>query len=132
MPTRRMSNRAINARSLHHRLERLESRAASSVAAPEIMVEFVEPNGEFGGRVCDSYRASDLFGRYVWYREHDEMQEAFKQRVWADAKAHLLSGWVMIFWPGRGHVNTSNWRTQSVAWPLAARAQQTASPPSRT
>ena len=60
-----MSNSAVQSRSLQRRLTQLESVAGSNADLLELMVVFVEPNGEFGSRECHSNRASDLFGRRV-------------------------------------------------------------------
>jgi hypothetical protein len=99
MPPRRQSAGALNRRSLHHRLECLETRVAPNVdKSPELIVEFVRPNGEFGGEVCDSDRASALFGEQVWHRQPNETQAEFKERVWSDAKARGIRVSRVIFW----------------------------------
>jgi hypothetical protein len=99
MPTRRLSARAIDSRSLHHRLTQLESRVGIDADPPEpVAVVFVEPNGEFGGRECHSDRAEELGGGRVWNREPHETQEQFKQRVMADAKCIRPNISTVIFW----------------------------------
>ena len=100
MPVRRLSARAIDRRSIHRRLTELESRAAiNDEPSPIIAVEFVEPNGRFGGRECCSDRASELMGELVWHRRTDETQEQFKGRVMADVPQRKgPNATVIIFW----------------------------------
>jgi hypothetical protein len=101
MPTRRLSARVNDSRSLQRRLAKLESEAGVN-AEPlgPIAVVFVKPNGHFGGEECESDRASDIGGGHEWRLKEDESQEDFRRRVMADApKATGLNGTGIVFWP---------------------------------
>jgi hypothetical protein len=83
MPTRRLSAKAIESRSLQRRLKQLETRHALKVNPPEAMaVIFTEPDGSGGRRECD--RAEESGGPGVWYRQPGESEQDFQERVMDD------------------------------------------------
>ena len=90
---------------MHRRLTELESRAAiNNEPSPIIAVEFVEPNGRFGGRERCSDRASELMGELVWDRRTDETQEQFQRRVTADVPQRKGPNCtVIVFWQSSRH-----------------------------
>jgi hypothetical protein len=95
MSARRLLASTIDRRSLQRRLRELERRIGSDDRPADLVsVVFVEANGEFGGKECDSYRAEG--GGRVWHRKPSETLEEFKYRMKAVCKD--LSIAIVIFW----------------------------------
>ena len=91
---------------MERRLARLETKARlNSDTSPQIIVvSFVKPNGQYGGRPCDSYRAEA--DGHVWHREPSETLEEFEERVVTavrarDAAVRARDGSLKVvhFWP---------------------------------
>jgi hypothetical protein len=87
---------------ISRRLRQLEQHAhIHDAPQPVISVQFVRPNGQFGGEPCPSKRAE--CGDQVWERAPGETEEDFQDRVHESLKRDENSPTVVIFFPETLH-----------------------------
>lgn len=84
---------------LRRRLARLQTRAGINSEPQKVMVvQFVEPCDQFGGRPCRSDRAEA--NGHVWLPQPGETEAEFEKRVLAEVTTLRERPTLVIMWPG--------------------------------